>query len=184
MREDIRLPKVIDNLRETILIEARRQLLARGYSKMTIRSVARGCGIAAGTVYNYFKTKYALVASFMLEDWQEALSDMRAAAAAELEILGALGCIYSGIVRFCDTYRILASDEGAARSGSAAFGERHRLLRGQIAALIREHPEARAIAAGDCGFLIEFTAEALVAWAVEGRPFSQVAPILKRLYLY
>ena len=33
----------------------------------TVRSVAAGCGVAVGTVYNYFSSKDMLIAAFMLE---------------------------------------------------------------------------------------------------------------------
>ena len=63
------MPKIIENIREKLLEEAKRQVSESGYSSMTIRSVATACGVGTGTVYNYFPSKDMLVASFMLEDW-------------------------------------------------------------------------------------------------------------------
>ena len=48
------MPKIIEGLRQRLLQEAERQLTEGGYSAMTIRSVAKACGVAVGTVYNYF----------------------------------------------------------------------------------------------------------------------------------
>ena len=64
------MPKIIENIRQNLLEEARRQVLQEGYSALTVRSVAAACGISVGTVYNYFPSKDMLIASFMLEDWQ------------------------------------------------------------------------------------------------------------------
>ena len=68
------MPKIIENIRENLLEEARRQVMEQGYSAMTIRSVAKACGVGVGTVYNYFSSKDMLVASFMLVDWQECIT--------------------------------------------------------------------------------------------------------------
>ena len=48
------MPKIIINLEKRLLEEARQQIERNGYSGMTMRSVAQGCGIGVGTVYNYF----------------------------------------------------------------------------------------------------------------------------------
>ena len=71
------MPKIIDNVREELLKEAKRQVNEEGYAQTTIRSVAKGCGIAIGTVYNYFPSKDMLIATFMMEDWSIAFSSIK-----------------------------------------------------------------------------------------------------------
>jgi AcrR family transcriptional regulator len=71
------MPKIIDNLKEKILIEAKRQVFSCGYSETTIRSVAAECGIAAGTIYNYYPSKDYLIAAFILEDWMALLNELK-----------------------------------------------------------------------------------------------------------
>ena len=46
------MPKIIENVREQLLTEAKRQIAENGYSATTIRSVAGACGLGIGTVYN------------------------------------------------------------------------------------------------------------------------------------
>jgi len=75
------MPKIIENLKERLIDEARRQVEEDGYAAMTIRSVAKGCGVGIGTVYNYFPSKDTLVATFMLEDWQMCIRTINAAGA-------------------------------------------------------------------------------------------------------
>ena len=70
---DIR-PKIIENLESRLIQEAKRQIAESGYGATTIRSVAKGCGVGVGTVYNYFPSKEALVATFMLADWKESMA--------------------------------------------------------------------------------------------------------------
>lgn len=74
------MPKIIENLPEKLAEEARRQITESGYSAMTIRSVAKACGVGVGTVYNYYPSKDALVAQFMLEDWKRCIAAIEACA--------------------------------------------------------------------------------------------------------
>ena len=71
------MPKIITNVREQLLTEAKRQIVETGYASTTIRSVASACNLGVGTVYNYFKSKDMLIASFMVDDWQECLAKMK-----------------------------------------------------------------------------------------------------------
>ncbi len=48
------MPKIIENLRERLLAEAKRQVMESGYANTTVRSIAKACGVGTGTVYNYF----------------------------------------------------------------------------------------------------------------------------------
>ena len=51
------MPKLLDNIKEKAIEEARREMLSDGYRAMTIRRVAKELGIATGTLYNYFPSK-------------------------------------------------------------------------------------------------------------------------------
>ena len=73
------MPKIIENLENRLLAETEKQIREVGYSTMTVRSVAKACGVGVGTVYNYFASKDALVAGFMLEDWQRCIGAIEAA---------------------------------------------------------------------------------------------------------
>ena len=67
------MPKIIEHLEERLVEEARRQAETGGYTAMTIRSVAKNCSVGVGTVYNYFPSKDALTAAFLLRDWKECI---------------------------------------------------------------------------------------------------------------
>ena len=87
------MPKIIADLEENILKEARRVLLESGYDALTMRAVASGCGIAVGTVYNYFASKELLCARVMLRDWQQALDGMCEDISSAPDALLGLRCI-------------------------------------------------------------------------------------------
>ena len=42
------MPKIIENVREQLLVEAKRQIAEYGYAKTTVRSVAAACGLGVG----------------------------------------------------------------------------------------------------------------------------------------
>ncbi|MBU3129122.1 TetR/AcrR family transcriptional regulator [Clostridium tagluense] len=65
------MPKVIENLRETILIEAKNILLNQNFKDLSIREIAKSCNIGTGTFYNYFSTKEELVTEIFREDWKK-----------------------------------------------------------------------------------------------------------------
>ena len=61
------MPKIIQNLENRLIAEAKLQVQTLGYGAVTIRSIAKSCGVGVGTVYNYFPSKEALVATYLLE---------------------------------------------------------------------------------------------------------------------
>lgn len=176
------MPKIIENIREKLLEEARRQVMDQGYSTMTIRSVARVCGVGVGTVYNYFPSKDMLVASFMLEDWLNCVSAFSRAcekAVTENASKQALQSIYEELSRFRDKYAVLFSDKNAGASYASAFPLRHPQLRGQIAESLK--PICARQSKTDPEFLADFIAESMLTWTMAGCEFEQIADILLQL---
>lgn len=174
------MPKIIENIRERLLEEAKSQVMKQGYSAMTIRSVAKACGVGVGTVYNYFPSKDMLIASFLLEDWLESLAVIEAVCAKEQDIEKVIRCIYDELHCFMGKYTPLFSDKNAEVSSSTALHQRHGMLRGQIAKplvlLCKKQDKA------DAEFLAEFIAEALLAWTRTDRSFEEISSILLQLF--
>ena len=48
------MPKIIENLKDRLLQEAQRQMDQCGFGALTLRGIAKGCGVGVGTVYNYY----------------------------------------------------------------------------------------------------------------------------------
>jgi AcrR family transcriptional regulator len=74
------MPKAIEGARDSILAAARRLLAEMGYDRLTMRSIARACGMATGTLYRYYRAKDELVFSLMEEDWKQMDSALEAIA--------------------------------------------------------------------------------------------------------
>lgn len=171
------MPKIIENVRETLLAEAKRQISERGYGSTTIRSVAAECGIAVGTVYNYFDSKDMLIASFMLDDWLLSTDLIRNAPTADPREY--LLAVYSALCTFSGKYSALFSDKEAAKAYNSAFGERHKQLRAQLAELMR--PICRELDNAD--FACEFIAESMLSWTMAGKDFDSIYDIIKKIII-
>lgn len=65
------MSRIIENPHQLILDTARSILLNKGYSELSMRNVAKECGIAIGTIYNYFPTKRDLIVEMMSVYWRE-----------------------------------------------------------------------------------------------------------------
>ncbi len=63
------MPKIIENPPAIILAHARKILDADGYAALNMRAIAKSCGIATGTIYNYFPTKRHLLIQMMTDYW-------------------------------------------------------------------------------------------------------------------
>lgn len=169
------MPKILESMREQLLKTARRQVERSGYAKTTIRSVAAECGIAVGTVYNYFPSKDMLIATFVSEDWHACIDSIAAHAGDDARTH--LKRIYDVLLSFSERYRALFTDAEAAKPYQEAFLARHKMLRQQLAALIEpvcgDDP--------DRAYLAEFIAEALLVWTMEGKPFEDIYQVIQRL---
>ena len=167
------MPKIIENLQEKLVHEARRQVRECGYAALTIRSVATACGVGVGTVYNYFSSKDALVAAFMLEDWQQCMSAVTAQAEGNTHPRPVLECIHQQLHRFILHFQSIFADEAALSNFSGSPSPYHSLLRRQLA-----QPLCKFCAEE---FTAEFIAEAMLTWTVAGKGFEDIYSIIEKI---
>lgn len=126
-------------------------------------------------MYNYFQSKEHLIASFMAEEWQELLCEIRVRKYDNAQEL--LCDIYRALVTFSERHRSLFSDPDAARVFASVFSERHVMLRSQLTELILPYCKGK----GDGAFTGEFISESLLCWTIEGRSFSVQYEIIKKI---
>lgn len=137
------MPKRIENLQENILRQAKPLMLESGYEALAMRDVAARCGIAVGTLYNYFPSKEALAGGVMLEDWWGVLAQMKAECAAAPGLAQALTSLYEGVMRFSAQYRGIWAGYDFA-GGDMDYARRHRLLVRQLAGCLAPVLEKQA----------------------------------------
>ena len=62
------MSRIIENPKGLILSNAKELLYNEGFKKFSMRNLSRKCGIALGTIYNYYSTKEELIIE-MMTDW-------------------------------------------------------------------------------------------------------------------
>ena len=169
------MPKIISCAKEDIIAEAKRQASENGYSNLSIKSIASACGVAVGTIYNYFPSKDMLVASFILSDWLEVLGKIEKEL-DENNIKGIEGIrlIYDELVEFNESYKFIFCDRATVWKPRYNMPDRHKLLKEQIAALITKTSGADEDAA-------DFIAENLLSYSVEETKFDKIEKFIKKL---
>jgi len=174
------MPKKLENVRELLLAEARKQIEEKGYSNVTVRTVASACGLGTGTVYNYFPSKDMLVATFMAEDWSKVMEKITSFCENENTPRAVLECIYLNLKEYLFNHKDMFADPGAIKTFSSVVSGRHKVLREQLARPIL----VTCVTAGvsNAEFVSDFIAEALLTWTVEGRDFEEISEVLLKLY--
>ena len=168
------MPKIIENL-ETKLIEAAGEQLAQsGYGALTIRSVASSVGVGVGTVYNYFPSKDALVAGYLLREWNVCLNAIQEISNSSESPEDVLRCIHSQLWDYFRRHRMIFQDRDAAPAYAASMGRYHSMLRSQIASPLRKFCSS--------DFSAEFIAEAMLTWTVGGKAFSDIYGMIRKLF--
>ena len=171
------MPKIIEQLREKLLFEAKKQIREQGYAKTTIRSVATALGVGVGTVYNYFESKEMLVATFVFEDWKKHLEHM--AALSKDNEKGLLRGIFDSLREFSQQHERLFSDNDAARLVSVGSSSRHKMLRDQISSFVLPICEKNNLA--NPSFTADFIAESLICWSTEEKDFDELYSIFEKI---
>lgn len=174
------MPKILENIKEILMQEAKRQVFEDGYSSLTIRSVASACGIGVGTVYNYFESKDALISGFMFEDWESCLSAINEKCNTSETIEPVLRGIFDELRAFSDKYDALFQDESARESFAGSYQAKHELIRSQIAAPLLKFCKHQTKVSAQ--YLAEFTAESMLIWTLSGGRYEDVSGVLLQLF--
>jgi AcrR family transcriptional regulator len=85
--------------REMILRTAQQLFADKGYEETRTRDIARGAGIASGTLFNYFQSKEAIVAALASEAIEPARSELEAAAQRPKTLEEGLFALIAGELR-------------------------------------------------------------------------------------
>lgn len=99
------MSRLIENPKELILGKAQEILYRDGYQKLSMRTLAKECEIALGTIYNYYPTKKELITEMMEGYWMNYLKQVRKIAGSETEFYRKLKDIYNELVVVIRNFR-------------------------------------------------------------------------------
>lgn len=126
------MPKIIEDLENRILLSARKRLLGGGLSSFSARGIAEDCGIAVGTIYNYYRDKESLMGAVMAQDWLQALSRARQTMQTVRSPEAGILCLYEAIRSFRAVYEGVWRTYPTGEGFGALFRARHKMLLEQI----------------------------------------------------
>ena len=175
------MPKIIENVRGKLIDEAKEQIALNGYESVTIRSIAKGCGLGLGTFYNYFKSKDLLIATFLLEDWKERIKNITEKHATESNPMVVVNDLHNEVTSFIKEYNSIFTSPTAIKSFSMSGPGYHKFVRNQVAEPIYNSCVLAGIENAE--FLSLFVAESVLTWTVAKKDYEEIAAIVSKLFV-
>ena len=174
------MPKIIENAKRDLIAKTRQLVTASGYSSFSMREVAKLCGLAPGTIYNYFHSKDDLIAASMQQDWDIIINDLGESTKDQQSVLVILEDIHKGILGFCHEHEKVIKDPEAGVNYFSHFSHYHAKLIQDIHELLESAVKETAVSYTP--LLTDFLAETVLNWAVRDIAFCELETILKPLF--
>lgn len=173
------MPKIIPNLKETLIETAKFLLQNKGYGNFTIHQVAKECNIAMGTMYNYFPSKQVLIANVVLIDWNKTLKYMSRYSLESSTLLEGIQIIYVELGKFIKNYEILFFSTSDDVINNFSYFAQHKLLVEQISKVIKELEIKHNSHQND--ILTNFIAENIITYCTKRYDFILLVPIFSKI---
>ncbi len=98
------VPKIIENIKENLIIEGRKTLIEKSYKELNIRDIAKNCDIGTGTFYNYFQNKEEFVYEIFMDDWRKIIVLSESLKSLKVPLKDKIREIYIYLDGFVDKY--------------------------------------------------------------------------------
>lgn len=178
------MPKTLVNIKEDILMVTRKLLSEEGYGKLNMRTIASKCGIATGTLYNYYKSKQEIVEEIVRSEWNMMLRRVEQGAKSDIKLIDKLGIIYTELGILMNNVHNVWFDVSNLNINydelSGIKGHKGVLLKSltdKILDLISNGTEDR-----DYEFLSDFICNMFVLYAHRGNvEFGKLSPVIESL---
>lgn len=99
------MSRVIENPQQLILSKAKEILYNEGYIKLSMRNLSKACGIALGTIYNYYPSKKELYVEMMTDYWHEFFLKIESVVNLDCTFFYKLNKIFNELSVFIKTFK-------------------------------------------------------------------------------
>jgi|GEM_PF-1791957 len=182
------MPKNLTNVKEDILAVTRQMIKETGYSELNIRNIAARCGVATGTVYNYYTSKNQIIAEILLNEWNLMLRRVDQSTRHSAPQIDKLEIIYAELNNFMinvhgkwfQTHPV----ENTEEMNMSKLNEKRKLLRNQISekVLALVQPAAgKNQHSREAVDISDIIAHVLISYSNEEAEFSRLKPALAAL---
>ena len=166
------MPRKIENVREKLMAEAKRQVNENGFAALSVRSVAKGVGICLGTVYSYFPSKESLVIAFMTEDWNLCRDKMIACIKKEDDPISALRCVYEINFAYFLENKHIFSDNAAKKIYGVVIADQYKYLINNLSEVLLPLVENNAL--GNNELTLSVLAQSIINFTGEEYKFEDI----------
>jgi AcrR family transcriptional regulator len=183
------MPRAIEHASSDILIKTRLLLTEHGFVNLNMRTIAAACGMATGTIYNYYKAKDEIVHAVMLEDWRKMLEriDARCGAACGEDPVEKLREIYGELQVFFAAFRDVWMEMAAVPTESKSTvvrGYQTQVFQRELALRVETALPPTKKGSLETEMLTDVIVHLFSIYAKEkGIGYERLAPILHRLTL-
>lgn len=179
------MPKNLSNVREDILLVTRQLLKDTGYSSLSIRQIASRCGVASGTVYNYYSSKNEIIAEILNSEWTLMLRRIDQSAKAYTKVIDKLEIMFNELSYFMnnvhgfwiDTYPI----EKNTNINVCTIKEKKQFLRNQLCEKIYSFADVKQTGNDEARNICHTAAVILIAYSNDNIDFNILKPSLTAL---
>lgn len=174
------MPKIIENLKERIIEVSKTILEEQGYNALTSRAISSRCGVASGTIYNYFESKEMIVGTIIYDDWKNVLKGIDCKLEKATSKHEGISVIAEGLEGFCADHEKLWREYAVSKSATSYYDKGHDML---IEALSKRVEKALGGSDSDQkDRTAAVLSEALVALAVHGKHYRDYSDILDKMF--
>lgn len=181
------MPKNLINIKEDIISVTRELLKKEGYSQLNIRNIAAKCGVATGTVYNYYRSKNEIIAEILINEWNLMLRRIDQKAKSIPTAIDKLEIIFEQLNFFMSNVHGIwiqtSSIENTENMNIAKINEKRKMLRNQIAEKVRNfslsNPEKNVTK--DELKICDVISHILISYSNECEDFNNLKPALNAL---
>lgn len=182
---EVSMPKNLNNVREDILLVTRQLLKDTGYSSLSIRQIAAKCGVAAGTVYNYYSSKSEIIAEILNNEWNLMLRRIDQSTKASIKVIDKLEIMFNELAYFMnnvhgfwiDSYPI----EKKTNINICTIKEKKHFLRNQLSEKIYSFADLKQTGNDEARNICQTVAVILIAYSNDNIAFSTLKPSLSAL---